>query len=191
MATRQEIKNDFNIDLDIAEQHPGRRKPHKNTYYINGTFAIVKLQDDTYMICSTDEHTLHLLSNYVWHKNAAGYIYSNGCSGYFHSKYYRRQHILQANHCIDHINRKKHDNRKCNIRQCDLSTNMRNKTIRNDNTSGKQGVFFYNNNWIATICNVGPQTRSYSVRRYGNETARQNAINKRIEWERLYGYYGQ
>jgi hypothetical protein len=68
---------------------------------------------------------------------------------------------------------------------------MRNKTIRNDNTSGKQGVFFYNNKWIATICNVGPQTRSYSVRRYGNETARQNAINKRIEWERLYGYYGQ
>jgi hypothetical protein len=63
MSTRQEILNDYNIDLDIAEQHPGRCKPHKNTYYINGIFAIVKLQDDTYMICSTDEHSLHLLSN--------------------------------------------------------------------------------------------------------------------------------
>lgn len=189
MATRQQIHNMLNINLDNAEQHPGRCKPHKNTYYINGTFAIVKLQHDNYMICSTDEHTLYLLDKYVWYAQPNGYIYTNGCTSYFHIKYYElRQGVINVGNCIDHINRIRYDNRNNNIRQCTYAENNKNKTIRQTNKTGKQGVFLYKNRWYASIKVGGIVfTKSYTIK---NPQSKQMAINKRLEYERLFNFIG-
>ena len=45
---------------------------------------------------------------------------------------------------VDHINRDKKDNRKCNLRNTNKSVNAFNSKIRADNTSGCKGVHFRN-----------------------------------------------
>ena len=44
---------------------------------------------------------------------------------------------------IDHINGIGVDNRFCNLRECTHSQNMRNQSIRKNNTSGFKGVFLH------------------------------------------------
>jgi len=54
---------------------------------------------------------------------------------------------------IDHINRIKTDNRICNLRLATHMENIRNSSIRSDNTSGNVGVSFQKsrNKWEAYI----------------------------------------
>lgn len=54
---------------------------------------------------------------------------------------------------IDHINRKRCDNRISNLRQVTSSQNRQNTDVRIDNKSGAKGVFWYHkrNKWIAYI----------------------------------------
>ena len=56
---------------------------------------------------------------------------------------------------IDHINGDRIDNRACNLRECTLSQNQRNKLKMKNNTSGYTGVYkTTTNKWTATI-NLG------------------------------------
>lgn len=54
---------------------------------------------------------------------------------------------------IDHINHNNYDNRKKNLRKCNVSKNQMNKKIQNNNTSGITGVRWNKSrdNWIAQI----------------------------------------
>lgn len=54
---------------------------------------------------------------------------------------------------VDHINRNKLDNRRCNLRICTHQQNLFNTKIRSDNTSGVTGVSFDNKRekWRARI----------------------------------------
>ena len=52
---------------------------------------------------------------------------------------------------IDHINRKKDDNRIENLRDISMAENNRNVDIRKDNTSGHNGVILDRNRWRAYI----------------------------------------
>ncbi len=49
-------------------------------------------------------------------------------------------HIYLGYKKYDHINRNELDNRSCNLRPCTQQENVRNKSIRSDNTSGITGV---------------------------------------------------
>lgn len=59
----------------------------------------------------------------------------------------------QPNQFVDHINRNRADNRKQNLRCCDRSENMRNRSLQRTNTSGVAGVYFdkERNKWTASI----------------------------------------
>ena len=53
----------------------------------------------------------------------------------------------------DHVNKNKLDNRKCNLRTCTDSENMRNSKMHITNTSGYKGVYWDNSHkrWVARI----------------------------------------
>lgn len=42
---------------------------------------------------------------------------------------------------VDHINRNKLDNRKCNLRVCDMKVNSINRDLQSNNTTGHKGVY--------------------------------------------------
>lgn len=52
---------------------------------------------------------------------------------------------------VDHISRDKTDNRRCNLRAANKSTNAMNTGLAVDNTSGAKGVKFWKGKWRATI----------------------------------------
>ena len=54
---------------------------------------------------------------------------------------------------VDHINKDRADNRKCNLRCCRRAENDRNRGTYATNTSGVTGVYFdkQRNKWVASI----------------------------------------
>ena len=83
---------------------------------------------------------------------------------------------------VDHIKHCKYDNRKSELRLCNQTQNMRNQTIRSDNTSGITGVSYYkkNNKWAADIVVCG---KTIHLGMYDNK---EDAINARKQGEQKY-----
>ena len=95
-----------------------------------------------------DEEDKHLLYKYNWNtKN--GYLYCTPV-GYFHQLIMKPPKGMQ----VDHINRDKLDNRKCNLRLCTHQQNMRNQDkyiLKRGATSQYKGVSKKGNRWVAII----------------------------------------
>jgi len=86
---------------------------------------------------------------------------------------------------IDHINGIKNDNRICNLRDVTSKESAKNKSIRNNNTSGFTGVSFSkaNKKWKAQICIKGKQTN------LGYFKNKEDAIKRRKLANIKYGYH--
>lgn len=86
---------------------------------------------------------------------------------------------------IDHINRNKLDNRKCNLRPATTNQNARNKCVRRTNNSGYIGVSWdkRENKWLVKIC---VDYKSIFLGRYKNI---EDAIKARLKAEKE--YYGE
>ena len=82
---------------------------------------------------------------------------------------------------VDHINGDPSDNRKCNLRICTHSENLKNQKKNSRNTSGYNGVGYDKNKkrWCAEIIVNGKRYR----KRF---KTKEEAITKRKEWEQLY-----
>ena len=86
---------------------------------------------------------------YRWHlDDSNGYI-ANNTIGYLH------RYIMNfpKGMIVDHINRNKLDNRKCNLRVCSKQQNNINKSKQSNNTSGYTGVYWNKRRckWVAQI----------------------------------------
>lgn len=82
---------------------------------------------------------------------------------------------------IDHINRKRFDNRICNLRDVTSGQNKQNMSLRVDNKSGAKGVFWYEprNKWIAYIRFNGKRySLGYHVNFYDAIFARKKAEDR-------------
>lgn len=90
----------------------------------------------------------------------------------------------------NHINRNGLDNRRINLEETTHKDNMRNVSLSRKNTSGTTGVSLHSTGeyWIATIyADENYKTKSFSIREYGDEGAKQRAIEKREKWNQKYG----
>ena len=105
------------------------------------------------------------------------------------SKHY--VHILVAtafcnkydgNNIVDHRDRNPANNNYENLRWTSTSGNGRNASKRKDNTSGTSGVSYDKNGyWVASWCddNMKQQHKSFSIKKFGDDQAKQLAINYR------------
>ena len=91
--------------------------------------------------------------------------------GYYPTKY------------IDHINRDKTDNRICNLREVEASTNAKNMPLRVDNKFGTPGITFVRNRYWTRI-----QDKGTSIT-LGRFKTLEEAIKVRKEAEIKYGFH--
>lgn len=120
----------------------------------------------------------------TWSINNRGYVVArkHGKNRRFHrevmKKYYEIE--LQRSEYIDHINRKRHDNRMINLRLCDSSVNQENRKIQK-NTTGHKGIRLMDNGkYQVRIC------KNYKEYCLGTFGTLEEAIQARKEGERKY-----
>lgn len=128
-----------------------------------------------------DIEDLPLIENRVWYEDKDGYLVS--CYFFNGRRKFVRFHRIVMNakpgQVVDHINKNRADNRKCNLRCCKRAENDRNRNTYSTNTSGVTGVYFdkQRGKWAASI--------SYNKKRIliGRFTTKEDAIRARLEKE--------
>jgi len=106
-----------------------------------------------------DDDDYEVLKDFKYHITYKGYA----CRSKWSPKknIYIHREILGAKkgEQIDHINRDKLDNRKCNLRICSQSENSHNRQIMKHNSSGYKGVVWDkpNNKWKGIFTLNGKQ----------------------------------
>ena len=92
------------------------------------------------------------IKDYTWHITRKGYVSTT--DKITHKKFFMHNLVMNTHpQKLDHENRKRNDNRKCNLRFTTFSQNASNITRRKDNTSGVTGVTYHvpTNKWQARI----------------------------------------
>jgi hypothetical protein len=98
----------------------------------------------------------------------------------------------ESNVQVDHIDRNKANNCYQNLRWTTNSGNGRNKTKQKNNTSGYTGVTFRKRDrvWVASWNEIETKTKSktFCIQQYGEEVAKQMAIDYRKQMAEANGY---
>ena len=120
----------------------------KNKYYIFDNVSVgLTSRGDFYKI---DTEDLERCKQHTWVKDNRGYFVSR----INHKTVTLHRFLLNltdgTNH-VDHINGKKEDNTKSNLRTCTSNQNTKNLKRKSNNTSGYPGVDKYNGKWRARI----------------------------------------
>ena len=87
-----------------------------------------------------DDEDYEKVCGYKWRRNAHGYIHTtiDGKCIYLHRLIMGFPDEL----VVDHINGDKRDNRRCNLRICNIKQNIRNAKRNRNNSSGYTGVSY-------------------------------------------------
>ena len=197
MTTLNNIEALLNLEIGDKRLKDGKKKKNKNQYYYyEQAYYIVKLTKDKWMIVEDCRKTRVLLRKHCWYSDTCGYARTNvnKSTKPWHQLFVDYETGLMA----DHINNKRFDNRIDNIRIVTASENNRNRTIRSDNTSGKQGVCHWTdkkNNlhyWKVQIRNNNHKNieKFFSIKKLGDVEARRQAIEFRKQLEVQYNYIG-
>src|SRR2546430_2641276 len=136
--------------------------------------------------CIIDETDRDYVMRYQWRLcTQSGYI-----QRYIGIKYLRLHTFLTNYEIVDHINRLRYDNRRCNLREASILLNNRNKGIGKANKSGYKGVSFCSgrNKWIAQI----RANRSYFLGYFDSPELAAIAYNKAaILYHKEFAYLNQ
>lgn len=145
---------------------------------INGEYGVLKLGDLEFLF---DLEDIGLIRSRAWYADKGGYLtccyYYNGHLKF--SSFHRLVMHAKPGEIVDHINRKRFDNRKKNLRVCQYSENDRNRGLYSTNKSGVSGVHFdkRRSKWVAAI--------TYNRKKIfiGRFISKDDAIDARIKME--------
>lgn len=120
--------------------------------YLYNTYGTIIVDGEVFYF---DIEDLSIIQSRSWYKDKDGYLVH---SYFYHGKrcfvsFHRLVMKAKPNEVVDHINHKRADNRKSNLRICKRIENDRNRGLYITNTSGIAGVHFdkQRNKWIASI----------------------------------------
>ena len=199
MTTLNKIEELLNIEIGDRVLRNGRIYNEKNRYYwYRNEYYIVNIGDDKWCIMSSNDTTREMLDDYIWY-------YSNGYAISFEGKgktktgvnlHRKLMHMDNNSLFVDHVKRNRFDNRLENLRIVTPEQNSRNTTKRHDNVSGINGVSKIKmqglDYWRAQINdnNNNKIQKLFSIKKLGDETAKQQAIQTRNEWKIDFNYLG-
>lgn len=131
-----------------------------------------------------DKEDEYLLEKYSWHINSQGYLVTDIQI----SKIPRKRNILllhrvimnaDSGQLIDHKNRDKLDNRKCNLRFCTRSQNAMNRKAQKNSLSNYKGVSPFRKKWRAVInIKIGETSKQFHIGVFDNPELAASAYNK-------------
>lgn len=129
----------------------GRGKKSKLNKYIEYSDFVVGFATNTNKEFYVDKEDYQIISKYSWYESDTGYIMSR-----IEGKLVRlHRFIMNAPNdmCVDHINHKRTDCRKSNMRLCTRKENCHNYGMSSLNKSGVTGVCWDSgkNKWLVTI----------------------------------------
>lgn len=133
-----------------------------NFYEIQGDKAIGHATNGGLFII--DVADLEKAKQYTWRIDFEGYLSSGPYNPITKKQHTEKLHriIMGLEHnekkIVDHINRKKHDNRKINLRIADHRTNAINRSLSTKNKSGVTGVFYrekQRSKWVVSVWEYG------------------------------------
>lgn len=108
-----------------------------NEYKIADGRVKVKLNDENYMLCDIEDW--ERFKGHYWYISDTGYaVCETMKTGTV--RFHKLVTGTTSDVIIDHINRNKLDNRKCNLRIATASVNSINKGLQSNNTTGHVGV---------------------------------------------------
>ena len=123
-----------------------------------GDYGIGYTKDNQEFFFDLEDYSI--IKNYTWYVSN-GYIVASVWNTQKKCSKRMTMHRLILETClnkniindIDHKNRKRYDNRKENLRICTHKDNLKNSSIRSNNTSGLIGVVYDRNRekWMARI----------------------------------------
>jgi len=186
-------KSKFN-NLWLCNKHKLQLKQHgkflnrtiydPNEIIIENEYAYIILYDkqgNEKAKTKIDKKNINIVQEYKWYLRPDGYVATNNYNGeyaYLHCIIYNK---LEKKY-VDHIDRNKLNNTEENLREADGSENQMNKGIRCDNSSGKVGVHWseQNNAWCSMICINGNHINLGYFLEY------EDAVNCRTNAEKQY-----
>jgi len=193
MADLNEIEEFLNISLDNVRLRHGKKYHNKNQYYwFRNQYYIIEASNNKWFIMSSNDNTRDLLRKYIWRKHNQNYIMTGTNS--------QRLHRILMNDpnglIIDHINRKPYDNRLENLRIVTTRQNLRNCSISKNNTTGTTGVIKQGKKWCYYVARINDNngnrlSKSFSIKKYGEEEAKRMAIEQRNIWKQELNYQGE
>lgn len=126
------------------------------------------------------------IKKYTWLENNVGYI---TCVDVFNERRELKLHQLVFGKKCDHINRKRFDNRKSNLREATDRENARNQNRAKNNTSGFIGVNWHKHNksWTVRI-NLNIKGKGNERKILGSFKNKEETIRIRLQGE--YDVYG-
>ena len=128
-----------------------KRKEPSIVWVEDGLIKILPVNSETIYFTDYTGEIYRLVTGIRWSVWGGGYLqgFINGKNTLFH---YLVIPKINGKQC-DHINRKKNDNRKCNLRHVTRTENMLNIGLTKANTSGYVGVSWNikNRKWMASI----------------------------------------
>ena len=124
-------------------------------------------------------------------KRGNNFYMLSGKTRKFHLNQLFHRLVLPEVDMVDHRNGNGLDNRKKNLRDGSGGVNENNRSLRNDNISGTNGVSFdeTNKRWIAQWKENGKRKiYNFSIKKYGSdEKAKQEAIKHRQAMDKITG----
>lgn len=153
-----------------------------NEYEVVGNTVYVKMIHGHTMICDLDDW--ERLKDIKWSRNSGGY--ASGANAENKIVIFHKQ-VMGENgeYIVDHINRNRLDNRKCNLRFATYAQNTWNKGMVKTNTSGAVGVYKHGKKWQVRI------TVNHKKMHLGAYETFEEAVKVRKEAEAKYHYFNK